>query len=251
VPPARGDAASFRVAVLAPMRAELHPLLHRLGLPRARAGDAHRGALAGIEVTAATAGVGTASAAGAAERILDAAGPDHLVIVGIAGAIGRALRIGDLVVPERVIDLASDSEHRPSPLGDEVARGTLVTSDRLIADPREIAELARRGAVAIDMETAAIAAVCERRSCPWSVFRAISDRAGEGGADESVLGLLGPDGEPDLAALARLLLAAPRRVAQLLRLARGLRLATRTAAAAAARAIERGPVLPLGHSAVV
>ena len=90
------------------------------------------------------------------------------------------------------------------------------------------------------METSAIAAVCERRGCPWSVFRAISDRADDGSSDPAVLGLAGPDGSGDLRAVARLLLRQPWRVVQLARLARGLNLATARAAQATLRALERG-----------
>jgi nucleoside phosphorylase len=241
------------------MPSELRPLVSPLGLRRAPGAGGPRpyaGALGRLEIAAATAGVGIRAAASAAERILDATRPDHLVVVGIAGGIGAGVRIGDLVVPERVIDLASGAEHRPAPLGGAAPRGVLATSDRLIVDPREIAELERRGAVAIDMETAAVAAVCERRGCPWSVFRAVSDLAGDGSADGAVLGLLRPDGRPDLGALARLLATRPWRIPGLVRLARGADLASRTAAGAAVAAIARSAgsaaaELPPGPSAVV
>ena len=55
------------------------------------------------------------------------------------------------------------------------------TSDVLIDDLDELAAMhTDRGVVALDMETAAIAHVCETRGVPWSVFRAISDRSSEG-----------------------------------------------------------------------
>jgi nucleoside phosphorylase len=37
------------------------------------------------------------------------------------------------------------------------------------------------------METAAVAEVCEERGVPWSVVRAISDRASDGSVDAEVL----------------------------------------------------------------
>jgi hypothetical protein len=87
------------------------------------------------------------------------------------------------------------------------------------------------------METAAIAAVCASRRCPWSVFRAISDRADDCSTDEAVFDLAGPDGEPNLAAVVRFVLTNPGRIPQLGRLARGLSIATKVAASAAANAL--------------
>jgi adenosylhomocysteine nucleosidase len=229
-----------RVAILAPMRAELLPLMRPLSLSPARSGDGTLllGAVGRVEVVATTTGIGTLAAARTAERVLDFTPLDHLLVVGIAGGIGSSVDIGDLVVPDVVIDLSTGAEHRPSHLGSTASRGTLVTLDELLVDQDEARRLERRGVIAIDMETAAIAAVCERRGCLWSVFRAISDRADDGSTDAAVFGLAGPDGDPDVSALARFVLTKPWRVPQLARLARGMRLATRTAASAAVNALE-------------
>ena len=226
-----------RVAVLAPMRPELAPLRRPLGLARAGSGELLRGRIARVDVIAAITGIGTGKAARAAERILDAEPVDRLLVVGIAGGIGPSVAIGDLVVPALVRDLDAGTDHRPYPLGGVPPRGTLVTSNALITDQQRIAGLERAGAVAIDMETAAIGAVCERRGCAWSVFRAISDRADDGSMDAAIFGLAGTDGSPDVSALARFLLARPGQLLHLARLARGMRAATRAAAAAAVRAL--------------
>ena len=89
------------------------------------------------------------------------------------------------------------------------------------------------------METAAVAAVCERRGCPWSVFRAISDRVTDETTDPAVLALAGPDGSGDPWAVARYLLARPWRIVRLARLARGTLRAANAAADAAIRACAR------------
>ena len=228
-----------RVAILAPMRLELRPLVRSLRLGRARADGLRSGVIGRTEVVATTTGIGTRAAARTTERLLDSVPVDRVVVVGIAGGIGPGVAVGDLVVPELVLDLAAGTEHRPSPLGDTPPRGTLVTSDGLLVDRDAIAGLERRGSVAIDMETSAIAAVCERRRCPWSVFRAISDRADDGSIDPAIFGLAGPDGGPDLPALVRFLLFRPWRIPQLVRLGRDSKLAAHAAAAAAVRALER------------
>jgi nucleoside phosphorylase len=227
-----------RIAFLAPMRSELRPLVRRLRL-RPRAGEAgvYEGRAGAAEVVAATAGIGTRAAARAAERVLAAGPVDLVVVVGVAGGVGPRVALGALIVPERVVDLATGAEHRPAALGGAAPRGTLATSDALIADPAELARLEREGVVALDMETAAVAAVCERRGRPWAVFRAISDRAGDPAVDPAVLALVGPDGRPDLRALARFLLPRPWRALRLARLGRDLRRATHAAAAAAVESL--------------
>ena len=165
-------------------------------------------------------GVGTAAAARATARALGAGPVAHVFVVGVAGGIGAGSPVGALVVPERVLDVATGAVLRPTPFGDVAPRGLLATADGILAQAT-IAELAARGAVAIDMETAAVAAACEARGVPWSVFRGISDRADDGQTDDAIFGLLGADGRPDPGAVARFLLTKPHRIPQLVRLGRG------------------------------
>ena len=190
------------------------------------------------EVVAALTGIGMDAGARCAKRILDATSPDRLVVVGIAGGIGDSVAIGDLVVPDLVLNLDTGETLRPTRLGDRRQQGTLASSDALLEEPEEARRLGERGVIAVDMETAAIGAVCERRGCPWSVFRAVSDRADDGTTDAAVLALADPDGNPNLAAVARFVLKQPYRIPQLVRLGLGARKATRAAAGAAAAALE-------------
>jgi hypothetical protein len=139
-----------------------------------------------------------------------------------------------------VLNLDTSETFRPFPLGSWPRHGILASSDALIEGPDRAAALAAQGVVAIDMETAAIAAVCDQRGCSWSVFRAVSDRADDGTTDAALLDLVDPDGTPNLAAVARFILFRPHRIPQLVRLGRGARAAARAAANAAATALERG-----------
>jgi nucleoside phosphorylase len=221
------------------MPSELRPLRRPLGLHRSEPGGLWAGAAGETQVVAAVSGIGMRAGARAAERLLAAGGIDHLVVVGIAGGIGPSVAIGDVVVPERVVDLATGVELQPARLGARAPRGVLASSDALLGDPAEAARLATRGVIAVDMETAAAGAVCERRGCPWSVFRAISDRADDGSTDAAVAALAGPDGNPRFSAVARFVLAQPWRIPQLVRLGRGLSVSTRAAADAAVEALQR------------
>jgi adenosylhomocysteine nucleosidase len=230
----------MRVALLAPMRQELAPLVRKLGLRPSDADPSLRvGTAGGVEVVASLTGIGMAAAARAAERVLAAERIDHVMVVGIAGGVDAAQPIGALIAPEVVVDGASGREHRPAQLGDVPPRGRLVSSDEFVAGLDEAARLLREGVVGLDMETAAVAAVCERRGCPWSVHRAISDRVTDGTTDAAVLALAGPDGSGNLGAVARYLLARPWRIVRLARLARGSLRAADVAADAAIRACAR------------
>ena len=59
-------------------------------------------------------------------------------------------------------------------------RGPLLTADRVVRLPREKQSLFQRyGAMAVDMETFAVAEVCLRRNVPFSSVRVINDTADE------------------------------------------------------------------------
>jgi adenosylhomocysteine nucleosidase len=224
------------------MPSELRPLVKKLGLrpsPAPVGRRVHEGLSGSASVVAALTGMGTVGAAEAARRMLDAGDVDHVVVVGIAGGIDDRLAIGDVIRPGVVIDGASGAEYRPHPLGEEADppdQGALHTSDEFIVDPDRVAALRARGVIAMDMETAAVAAVCEELGCPWSVVRAISDRSSDGMADEAVFELAHSDGSPNLRAVARFVARHPGRVAQLVRLGRDAGIATNAAASAAAEA---------------
>ena len=173
--------AAPQVLALAPMRSELRPLVRALGAKPSRLGTlaVHVGRAGRAEVTAALIGVGPEAARTATERLLDAGGFDHVVVSGIAGGIGPGGSVGDPVAPEMVEDVASGRRFTPAPLGDRRPSGVLLTTAELIVDDDHIRSLVDRGVVALDMETSAVAEVCEARGRPWSVFRVVSDRPEE------------------------------------------------------------------------
>jgi adenosylhomocysteine nucleosidase len=205
---------AVRVLVVAAMRSEMKAFRKRWS--RAGSGDD------GGDVVTGVLGIGTSLARSSTELLVGETSPGHVLVVGIAGGIGPTTAIGDLVVPAVVLDGASGVERRPAPIGGLDERGTLHTSDELIVEPARIAELVARGVVALDMETAAVAEVCDEHGIPWSVMRGISDHADAELLDPAILGLMGPEGEPRPAAVARYLARHPNRMGQLARLSKGL-----------------------------
>ncbi len=229
-------AAPKQLVVLAPMPSELRPVVRRLGLVRT-GGPAHEhtGRVGDTEVRAVQTGMGTAKAGAATEAALASGGADRVVVCGIAGGVDLGLAIGELIAPETVLDHASGATYVPTPWDPAVVpRGVLCTTDELIVQPERVAELRGRGVIALDMETAAVAAVCERHGVAWSVIRVISDRAYDGSVDPEIMTLTDADGRPDLKGLLRYLGPKPWRIAKLARLAKGSTLAAQTAAAALA-----------------
>jgi len=132
-------------------------------------------------------GMGPKAARRAAEA-LAAAGASALAVFGVAGALSDTLRNGTLFCPERVLD---DEGHAyvtdaawstglqqrligiATPLH---ATGTLlsVASPLLTATAKRAAHQ-QCAALAVDMESAAVAAVAQERGLPFAVLRAIVD----------------------------------------------------------------------------
>jgi adenosylhomocysteine nucleosidase len=225
------------IGFLAPMPTELKPLRRRLALDVDADGQGmyatHRGRHGERDVVALVTGMGMTRAEDRTRHLLDHHDIDHVIVIGIAGGIGSHLSIGDLVVPEVVIDLRDGREVVPTPIGPIVPAGRLLTGAFFVTDPRRLTQFRDEGAFAIDMETAAIGRVCEDEGVPWSVFRAISDDVFDPAVDQGVLALNMEDGSPDRASLVRFVARDPRRVRLLARLGRDLKKATNAAVDAA------------------
>ena len=247
--PASGQAEGMieprtgRTGFICAMPMELRPLVRKLSLDRTSLAGvtAYTGWLGGRPVVAIVTGMGTALAEAGVTRLLDAcdagdAPVQRIVVVGITGAVDNVTPIGTLVLPEAVVMGATGTEYRPAPLGGGSPAGHMWTTDELLTDTEVIAGLRAKGVVSLDMETAAIAAVCERRGIPWSVFRVISDRATDGSIDDEIFHLSHQDGTPNWGAVVRYFLRHPGAAPRMARLAKQARLATEAAADAAIRA---------------
>ena len=245
-------------AFICAMPMELEPLTRKLGLEETtlaelvtRTADAgagaraaggagnmavYTGSLGAIPVVGIVTGMGTAFATAGTAALLDAVAVERVLVVGITGAVENDTPIGTLVLPEVVMNGDTGAEFRPTPLGGGTPNGIMWTSDNFNTDLDFIAGLRARGVVSLDMETAAIAALCEERGIPWSVFRVISDRATDGSVDEEVFHLSNMDGSPNNEAIERFFAEHPERVEAMAKLAEGALLATEAAADAAIEA---------------
>lgn len=135
-----------------------------------------RGKINDLDVGILHTGVGAKVARLRLENFLQAERVDYLISAGFAGALDPQLDVGDLVIAENF----SSSELLQSPrleLGVlPVYAGKLLTAESMVENAAERAALgAETAAIAVDMETEHIAAVCAKHRIPMLSIRAISD----------------------------------------------------------------------------
>ncbi len=146
-------------------------------------------------------GIGADNAARAA-RSLAAGGATALLSWGVAGALDPALRCGTAVLPGEVLERGRQFQTDPlwreavaSALQGSVAlhSGALYTSEVAVAASAHKARLFQHtGAVAVDMESAAIAAVAAELALPFLVLRVILDTAHDSLPDSVVRSFQAP-----------------------------------------------------------
>jgi hopanoid-associated phosphorylase len=166
-----------------------------------------------------------------AARSLHDAGATALVSFGLAGGLAPDLASGDLLLPKTVLlpggALAVASAWRGrlaaalQDAGFSVRGGPIASSERIVATATaKLALRAGTGAVAVDMESSAVAEVATELGLPFLVLRAIADRS-----DQSVPRAAGtaidPDGEVRHLAVLRALLVRPWELGALIALGRG------------------------------
>ncbi|MGH6943450.1 MAG: purine phosphorylase [Geminicoccaceae bacterium] len=156
-------------------------------------------------------------------------GVEGLVSFGLAGGLGTELRPGDLLLPKAVVlpggdHAATDAawrariEERVQPAALRLHDGVLAGSDRLlvtVADKRALREAT--GALAVDMESHAVAQAARRGGVPFMVIRAIADPCDQA-LPETARNALGPEGQVPALAVLRALLDRPGDLLPLLRL---------------------------------
>jgi len=182
-------------------------------------------------------GVGPRAAGRAAEK-LAWAGAAGLVSFGYAGALNPALKSGTLILPDEIID-AEGNRHATDRdwlrgLGAAIAPNVPVITGPLLSVKRMLASAEDKraahvetGAVAVDMESAAIAVVAARHGLPFIAVRAVLDEAAQT-LPSAVLASVDETGSVGLGRLMLALLARRREIATLIPLARAARASNQT-----------------------
>jgi len=175
------------IGIVASHAVELRPLVQQLQDRRNDRGVAY-GRLRGVSVALVSTGQGWERSAVATTRLMHRTRCTGVVVTGFAGATQPGFGVGDVVIPQEIVDMHRDGErldgprYRP-PLPLEVLRerlagcgGVLGTVGGIVADPRDKEQLGRRArVVAVDLESAAAVSAAHGHGVPWVVTRIVLD----------------------------------------------------------------------------
>ena len=155
----------------------------------------YSGSYSGIKITAINGGRFSADTAITAEVICNAQ-IQAIIRIGTCGALDENIKVGDLVVADRIIrgdgvtpyyvagdfKTAADKkitdtlEQVAKDLGSNVHRGCVWTTDALLRETREIVEAKRKeGAIAADMVSSALLTIAQLNKVKAGSILAVSD----------------------------------------------------------------------------
>jgi adenosylhomocysteine nucleosidase len=144
---------------------------------------AWQGGLNGHGVVVMHAGPGQINAAAATTALILGHKPRWVISAGLAGGLHPSVKRGDVIMPDFImgedgrrlaIDFHISHEQQSATAGLHV--GSLLTIDHVAFKPSQKRELGQRhNALAVDMETLAVAEVCRREKQRFLAVRVISD----------------------------------------------------------------------------
>ena len=145
-------------------------------------GNAFAGTWRDVPIVLVRSGMGCVRARRALAEVAETFNLKQVISIGYAGALDPSLKVGDLVVADQVVyyetlkSYSLDEKHFSTM--PKAHRGTLLTVDQVVATPPEKKALREKySAVALDMETFALAEEAKSRNIPIRSYRAITDTA--------------------------------------------------------------------------
>jgi adenosylhomocysteine nucleosidase len=199
--------AAADVGIVAALKMELDPLLRNCDRVKKYVGGDFTfrgGFLRDIRIAAVECGAGGKRAARATHALIDAHEPRWLISIGFSGALVDQLRIGDVVVANRIVpaELTGSPDEAGLKIDLKMASdekkglyvGRLATTNHIVHTVKEKRALAEKtGALAVDMESLSVAEVCRERKVKFLAVRGISDDCSTDLPSE-VLSVLGGSG---------------------------------------------------------
>lgn len=176
-----------------------------------------KGEFKGIEIVLAQCGIGKVNAAICTQMLINLYNPNALVFSGVAGGLLPNMQVGDLIIASHLIQFDIDltafgrrhgelpdsnrmiqsdpaliektadafDDAFPGGEGPSLMIGTVVSGDRFVEDSKTLRWLQREfGALATEMEGAAVGYTCQLNEVPFVVTRGLSDTANESAPDD-------------------------------------------------------------------
>ena len=194
----------MRIGIIVAMRKELDlllPLLHDSEESRMGGFEFHRGKVGRHDVMVMQCGIGKVNAAMGTLTLVNAFLPDYVINSGVAGGADPSISVMDVVASERVAyhDVWCGPESEVGqvqglplyfegakrllellPKRDDIHQGLICSGDQFIDKMESVKRI--KGdfpeALAVDMESGAIAQVCFLNKVPFLALRVISDSPG-------------------------------------------------------------------------
>lgn len=183
LPTSSPDVIHADIGIVCAVPMELSQFLGRCERPRSYtdAGFTFRGGVYdGIRIAVVESGVGMVKAERATRALLSTHSPTWVLSAGFAGALQPQLKVGDIIAVNDLVDDAGRDMHIDLKMPADPARhlyvGKLTTVGKIVRTVAEKHALAEKtGALAVDMETIAVAHVCQELRKKFLAFRVISD----------------------------------------------------------------------------
>jgi adenosylhomocysteine nucleosidase len=161
------------IGIVAALEREVWPLIRNWPVRTVRWGGSRYKFYQGAHAVLVCGGIGGSAARRAAQALVELRQPDTLLSAGFAGALEPELRAGSTLAAARIVD-AETGESFESGQGN----GTLLSTARVLSAAEKAELRGRYGAIAVDMEAGAVAAVAKERRMPFVAIKAICDDTG-------------------------------------------------------------------------
>ena len=199
-----------KIAIMGAMPEEIEPLLEKvenINKVEYANNSYYEATYKGKELVIAYSKIGKVFSSLTASTLLEKFSCDKLLFSGVAGAINPALKIGDLIIADKLcqhdLDISIfghdfgfvpegakfvETDKALRDIAKEVAKknelslieGTIATGDQFVASNDRKEFISKNfSADALEMEGASVAVVCDALNVPFFVLRAISDTAND------------------------------------------------------------------------
>jgi adenosylhomocysteine nucleosidase len=159
-----------RVAIVVALEREVRPLIKEWRVCEKESGGRRFRFFEHGAFVLVCGGIGAEAARRAAEAVIAIYAPALIYSAGFAGALDPGLKVGDIVQPQRVVN-AGDGSRIDLGRGE----GTLVSFGSVATPEQKVKLRDSFGALAVDMEAAAVARAAEARGVRFAVVKVISD----------------------------------------------------------------------------